>query len=329
MQAEAILALEAVASSLARPAMTAVNIVTSPYGTYFGTWLRRGGATVHDVVAESGKPITADAVRAALRPLPVVDLVAVVHAETSNGSLNPLPEIAALAKSKNALLVVDGVASFGGHRLEVDALGIDVAVIGPQKAIGGPAGVSIAAISPRAWEAIGKSSQPSPSSLALADIKQSWLDRGRGALPGMPSALEFWALEAALDQVEAEGLDRLIARHERAATATRAGLRALGPQPWIADDGAASTLVTSAPVPAGIDAEALVRAAALFGVALSHGFGDTSGKLVRLDHTGARAAFDKVLANVVAYGSALAQEGARVDVGAAAEAIAAAYSPTR
>jgi len=43
VQAEAILALEAVAASIARPAAVAVNVVTSPYGTWFGTWLRRGG----------------------------------------------------------------------------------------------------------------------------------------------------------------------------------------------------------------------------------------------------------------------------------------------
>ncbi len=47
IQAEALLALEASAISLARPGVTALNIVTSPYGAYFGTWLRRGGATVH------------------------------------------------------------------------------------------------------------------------------------------------------------------------------------------------------------------------------------------------------------------------------------------
>src|ERR1700690_1347827 len=75
IQSEAILALAAAAASLASPGMTAVNVVTSPYGTYFGTWLRRGGAVVHDVVGQAGRPITEDAVRAALLSLPVVDLV--------------------------------------------------------------------------------------------------------------------------------------------------------------------------------------------------------------------------------------------------------------
>ena len=326
IQAEAILALEAAAASLTQAGMTAINVVTSPYGTWFGAWLRRGGATVHDVVAEPGRPIAIEAVRRAAAALPAVNLVAVVHAETTNGVLNPLDDIAALAKSRNALLVVDAVASFGGHPLDVDALGIDIAVIGPQKALGGPSGLSLATVSERAWAHMAKTPRLSPSSLALLDLKENWLDRGRGALPGMPSPMEFWALEAAIDGVETEGLTGLIARHQRAARASRAGLRALGIEPWIADDGSASALVTSAPVPPGINGDALVAAAGDLDVALGPGFGSISGRLVRLDHTGARAAFAPVLANVIAYGSALATLGAKVDIGAAAETIANAYA---
>ncbi|HEY4201929.1 MAG TPA: aminotransferase class V-fold PLP-dependent enzyme [Devosiaceae bacterium] len=326
VQAEAILALEAAAASLARPGMTAVNIVTSPYGGYFGSWLRRGGATVHEIVAEAGRPITVTMVKAALDDLPTVDLVAIVHAETSSGILNPLPEVAALAEARGALLVVDGVASVGGHALDVDALGIDVAVIGPQKALGGPAALSIAAISPRAWAEMAKAPKFSPSILSLTDIKEVWLDRGRGALPGMPSALDFWALEAALDRVEAEGLAALIAQHELAGRASRAGLLALGVEPWIIAEAEASTLVTAAPVPAGIDPDGLITATARYGVTLSPGFGAVRDRLVRLDHTGIRANFGTVITNLAAYGSALRDLGVTVNIGAAVDAAAAAFS---
>ena len=326
VQAEALLALEAAALSIARPGLTALNIVTSPYGAYFGAWLRRGGVIVHEALAEPGQAIALQAVARALEALPSVDIVAVVHGEGANGALNPLADIAALARSREALLVVDAVASVGAHALDVDALGIDIAVIGAQKALSGPVGLSAVTVSARAWTAIAQVTDFSPSSLSLAEIKATWLDRGRGALPGTPPPLEFWALEAAIDRVEAEGIGNLITRHQLAADASRAGLRALGVAPWIADDRTASALVTSAPVPAGIDDRALIAAAARFGVALGRGFGTIEGSLVRLDHTGARANFSIVLANVVAYGSALATFGQRVDLGAGAAAVAAAYA---
>lgn len=308
VQAEAILALEATATSLAAPGGVAVNIVTSPYGGYFGKWLERGGMAVHSVDADAGQPVTLEAVRAALAALPQVDLVVLVHAETSSGILNPLPEIAAMVRERGALLVVDAVASLGGHALEVDTLGIDVCVIGPQKALGGPAGLSAVSISARAWQAMP--APPAPSSLSLRDLKANWLDRGRGVLPGMPSALEFWSLEAALDRVEAETLPMRITRHRWAAQATRAGLRALGAELWVEEDDQASTLATAIRVPSG-EAEQVAARARTFGAAASAGFGAVKEHLVRLEHTGQRAERTAVLANLVGFALAT---GAALDV---------------
>jgi len=328
IQAEALLALEASAISLARPGITALNIVTSPYGAYFGAWLRRGGASVDEITAASGQPIALDAVEAALSAQKSLDIVALVHGEGANGVLNPLAEIAEHARRRNALVVVDAVASFGAHGLDLDKLGIDIAVIGPQKALAGPAGLSAVTVSERAWAHIAKTADFAPSSLSLAEIKATWLDTGRDALPGTPSALEFWALEAAIDRIEAEGLANVIARHAQAARAARAGLRGLGITPWIADDASASNLVTSAPVPPGLDANRIIAEAATAGVALGKGFGDIEGKLVRLDHTGPRASFTSVVASVTAYGKAVAKLGGKADVGAGAAAVASAYFDT-
>src|SRR5690348_15944419 len=87
IQGEAILALEAVAAILARTAVSALNIVTSPYGRWFGAWLRRGGADVTDLVAEPGRPITVDAFSAALGARRRTSLVALSHAESASGVL--------------------------------------------------------------------------------------------------------------------------------------------------------------------------------------------------------------------------------------------------
>lgn len=301
VQAEAILALEAAATSLGRPHLVALNIVTSPYGGYFGQWLARAGADVVTVTAEPGRPITTEAVAAALAAHPEVGLVALVHAETSSGILNPLAEIAALAKARGALLAVDAVASVGGHPLDVDALGIDVCVMGAQKALAGPAGLSMVSISPRAWAAMPP--QPAPSSLSLPDLKTNWLDTGRGALPGMPSAIEFWALEAALDRIDAEMLPAVIARHERAARAMRAGLGVLGAELWVKDEPQASTLVTTVRV-APDRRDGIITRARELGAVLSPGVGPVASQLIRLDHTGQRATREAVVTTLTAFGAA-------------------------
>ncbi|WP_240233150.1 pyridoxal-phosphate-dependent aminotransferase family protein [Devosia lacusdianchii] len=323
VQGEAIVALEAVAASLGQPGLHAINIVTSPYGLMFSSWLRRAGTTVIDVIAEPGLPIAVDAVKAALDGNPQAGLLALVHAESASGILNPLEDIVALARGRGLLTVVDAVASAGGHALDVDALGLDVVVTGPQKSLGGSPGLSTIALSPAAWVLADHPATPAGSILSLLDHRRLWLATGRGVLPGMPSALEFWALAAALDRVEAETLPALIARHVRAADATRLGLAALGLAPWVAPEHA-SNLVTAALLPDHLTASQ-VLAAAGDAPGLSAGVGSIAERLVRLNHTGPNAAFEQVLANVVALGGALSALGAEADLGAAARAVAAAY----
>lgn len=324
VQAEAVVALEAAAVSLARPGLTALNIITSPYGGWFGQWLRRGGAAVADIVAEPGLPIEIDAVAKALDAGSRIDVLALVHAESASGILNPLPEILALARARGIVTIVDAVASVGGHGLDVDDLGIDIAVIGPQKALGGPAGVSALSVSRRAWDLILRDGAPRDSILSLADLK-SWVDNGRRILPGTPAPLEFFALETALDRIEAEGLENVVARHALAASATRVGHTALGAPAWV-PAAKASNLVTAVPVPEALAPTALIAAAERLGVELTEGVGTAPTRLMRLNHTGPRATFQTVLSNVVAYGAALRKAGHPADISAASEAISAAYS---
>ncbi|WP_337182961.1 aminotransferase class V-fold PLP-dependent enzyme [Shinella sp.] len=322
-QTEAVVALEAVTASLARPGLKAINIVTSPFGAWFGGWLRRGGAEVVTLAAEPARPIAAETVVAAFDAHPDTKAVIFCHAESANGVLNPLEAIVDAARVRGIVTVVDAVASLGGHALDVDTLGIDVAVIGPQKSLAGPAGVSALSVSPAAWRLITAEGGPRDSTLSLLDRK-AWLDAGRGALPGTSAALEFFALEAALDRFEAEGLDAVLARHARAAKAARGGLTALGAEPW-APPGRASHLVTTARLPDGVDMEAFLTAAAHLDTDMSPGVGPGAESLVRLNHTGQRARFEAVLGNVAAYGIALGTLGVRTDIAAAAAAVSAHY----
>lgn len=322
IQAEAVVALEAVAVSLARPGLKAINIATSMYGGWFGNWMRRGGTEVIELKAEPARPIDAGSVEAALQEHPDTKVLSLVHAESASGIRNPLEEIVALARARGIVTVVDAVASVGGHALDVDQLGIDIAVIGPQKALAGPAGLSAISISSAAWKLISEANGPRDSILSLLDQK-AWLDSGRGNLPGTTAPLEFFALEAALDRIEAEGIDQVIARHVRAARATRAALAAMKAELWI-EFTKGSNLVTTAKLPVGIEADALLSVAPRV-MELSIGVGPGAERLIRLNHTGRRARFDSVLGNVTAFGMGLRRLGFKADISAAVDAVALHY----
>ena len=153
-QGEALLPLEAAIRGAVRPGSTALNVVTGPYGQTFGGWLRDCGAEVVDLAVPYDTAVTAGQVADALAAHPEISFVSLVHAEAATGNTNPVAEIGGAVRAHGALLMLDAVASVAAEPLDTDAWGVDLCVIGGQKAMGGPAGVSAVSVSARAWRAI-------------------------------------------------------------------------------------------------------------------------------------------------------------------------------
>lgn len=98
-----------------------------------------------------------------------------------------------MVRSHGALFMLDAVASVGAEPLLPDAWGVDLCVIGAQKAMGGPAGVSAVSVSERAWERIAANPEaPRRSYLSLLDWKERWIDGGRKALLHAPTSWRCW-----------------------------------------------------------------------------------------------------------------------------------------
>jgi aspartate aminotransferase-like enzyme len=313
IQGEAIVALEAAALGLGRPGARALNIVTGPYGAIFGDWLRVGGTEVRQITTPFDSVVSPDAVARALADAPV-DVVSVVHAEAATGGLNPLDEIAPIVRASGALLVVDAVASIGADPVTPDAWGADLVLIGPQKALAGPAGVSAAIVSARAWRALEDNpAAPRASYLSLLDIKHGWIDAGRRALLGYAASLETAALRQALDRVAAEGLSAVVARHAAAAAASRAGLRALGLRPWIAADADAdaAAVATTFAAPARCTVDEFADRARSHGAAITTPApGPLAAQALRINHTGRSATPELVHAELAGLAKALDLEPA-------------------
>ncbi len=325
-QGEALLPLEGCIRSGARPGSTALNVVTGPYGQTFGNWLRDCGAEVVDLTVPFHAAVTADQVAEALAEHPGIDFVSLVHAEAATGNTNPVAEIGEVVRAHGALFMLDAVASVGAEPLLPDAWGVDLCVIGAQKAMGGPAGVSAVSVSARAWERIAANpAAPRRSYLSLLDWKERWIDGGRTALPHAPAQLEMLGLEACVARIEDKGLDTVMARHASAAAATRAGAVALGGglEPYVHEARDAAPVATTLRAPAGTDAAVLVAEALAADPALPlvAGGGALSKEMIRVNHYGVDATRGAVLSSLAALGAALADAGRRVDIEAARRAV--------
>jgi pyridoxamine--pyruvate transaminase len=323
MQGEAVLGLEAAARALVRPGARCLNLVSGVYAAWFGDWLRDYGGEVDEVRVPYDEALDPQAVEQALADRGPYELVSIVHSETPSGVENPLAEIAALAHAHGALMLADVVSSLGGTELRVDEWLLDVAVAGPQKCLAGPPGISLVAVSPRAWEAMeANPAAPRGSFLSLLDWKHRWIEGGRTAFPYTPSVADVNGVHAALEEVLDEGLDDSVAAHSLAASACRAGVMALGLELWPRSESYAANCVTAVRMPADVSvSELLSHIRDRYGVMLSGGYGELKEKLVRLGHMGPACRSLYPLVAVTALGRGLVDLGVPLDLGAAAEAV--------
>ncbi|EFL31247.1 aspartate aminotransferase [Streptomyces viridochromogenes DSM 40736] len=326
MQGEALLPLEGAIRATAGPGTTALNVITGPYGQTFGDWLRDCGATVIDLAVPFHTAVTAEQIRQAFAERPEIDFVSLVHAEAATGNTNPVAAIGEVVRAHGALFYLDAVASIGAEPVLPDAWGVDLCVIGAQKAMGGPAGVSAVSVSERAWARMAANPRaPRRSYLSLLDWKERWIDGGRKALPHAPAQLEMLALEACVERIEATGPNAVMARHAAAAAATRAGAVALGGglEPYVYEAGDAAPVATTLRTPSGVVAAELVARALESDPALplAAGGGALAKEMIRVNHYGADATPGAVRASLAALGVALSEQGLTVDVEGALRAV--------
>jgi aspartate aminotransferase-like enzyme len=122
--------------------------------------------------------------------------------------------------------------------------------------------------------------------------------------------------------MQAEGKDGVFARHAACATASRAGLRALGFD-LLADDSVASRTVTAANLPAGHEWKPFNAAIKSHGVVLAGGQGKLTGKIFRLGHLGS-VTIDEILGVMAVLERVSLEQGRPIEPGVAVAAAQAA-----
>ena len=243
-----------------------------------------------------------------------------VHSETSTGVVSDIRSLVAACNEAGAVSVVDAISSLGAVPLETDAWGIDVVVTGSQKALMTPPGLAFASISERAWARSAAATLPR----FYWDWAAARANQAKGSTPFTPATSTVVALNTALAQILAEGLESVHARHVALGRACRTGAKAMGLELYSPDDDGAAVL-TGILTPAGIDAVALRLALRdRYGITIAGGHGDIAGRLFRIGHIGYIDIFDITTA-LGAIELQLVEMGATVERGAAVAAALATY----
>ncbi len=269
----------AVVNTLAR-GDRALVIRGGKFGERWGEICAGHGVPFEPIDVEWGRAVDPGRVAEALRRHPEVRAVLATHSETSTGVLHDIQAIAEIVRPTPAVLVVDCVTSLGVTDVPTDAWGLDVVVAGSQKALMIPPGLAFCALSEKAWAAAARSDLPKYY-FNLAAERKNLLKNQNAFTPAVSLVV---ALRETLARIRAEGLPNVIARHERLAAATRAGVQALGCELFAECPTPAATPATP---PTGIAASAIVKVLRTeHGITIAGGQDRLKGKIFRISHMG-------------------------------------------
>jgi alanine-glyoxylate transaminase/serine-glyoxylate transaminase/serine-pyruvate transaminase len=273
--------MEAIVGNLVEPGDTALVCVAGFFGARLAEMVQRHGGTAIKLEKAWGAVFTPAEIDAALHQYSSIKLVALVHAETSTGALQPMEGLAEVAHRHGALLVMDCVTSLGGVNVALDDWGVDATYAGAQKCLGCPPGLAPVSVSDRA-RAVIRARKTKPDAWYY-DLELLAKYYGPERLyHHTVSGTLIYAMREGLRLVVDEGLEARAARHWANAQALWDGLAELDLTPFVPLDHRLPTL-TTVRVPEGVDeANVRLRLRDAYAIEIGAGLGPLKGQVWRI-----------------------------------------------
>lgn len=264
------------------PGDKVVGFISGSFGERFCSVAEQLGLDVARVDLTYGKAATAPIVAKALDEHRDAKAVLYTYNETSTGLANPLHDIGPVVRDRGPLLLVDAVSAAGGIPIEMDAWGVDLVFSGSQKAWMCPPGLVIIGVGERVFEAYPSAKYPR----FFWDLKTAAERAKEGMTPTTSPLTLIFALKAAADMIDAEGLENVYARHAKLGAYVRRGVAELGYR-LIAEEEYVSDTVTAATPPDGVGApDVIAGMKSQFGIDIGGGLGKMQGQAIRIGHMG-------------------------------------------
>jgi len=207
--------------------------------------------------------------------------VSICMNESSTGLTNPVKEVGKLVKKHDAIYIVDGITAVGGLDVKPEEIGADIVLLGSQKCVAGPAGLSAVSVSERYKERMYT------DTTYYLNLKKH-LDKmmQKNDTPFTSAIPLVQGFHEALKMVKEEGIENRIKRTRNMAEATRAAVEALNLE-LFPDKRYASDTLSAINYPEGItdkDFRGILKEK--YGVVIAGGQAHIKGKIFRIGHMG-------------------------------------------
>ena len=267
--------------NIVEPGDKVLILINGVFGVRMAEVASRLGAEVTKLEFTWGTPVVVADVAEQLKK-DTYKLVAVVHAETSTGVLNPADEIGKLVKATDALYLVDCVTSMGGIPVEVDKWGADICYSGTQKCLSCPPGLAPITFSKAALDVILARKTKVPNwYLDMSLLTAYWGGKTRVYHHTAPINMLYGLYQSVYNILE-EGLENSFVRHKAVHEKLVSGLDEIGMKLLVSPE-ARLPMLNAVVVPEGVD-EAKLRSRLLteYQIEVGAGLGPLAGKIIRI-----------------------------------------------
>ena len=245
-------ALEMAVCSSLPPDKTMLVIRNGVYGDRIASMGQAYGLDIHSLSYPWGQPPELNEIEQALKQNPNIEVVSLVHHETTTGLLNPVHEIGALVQKYNKRLLVDSISGLAGDALDFNRAGVDLCVGTANKCLQGLPGVSFVLVRRTAWPKL----QAIPERSHYFNLCKNHQAQEKGDTLFTPAIQVHYALDAALDELLEETVPGRIQRYANAAALLRKGFREMGLE-FVVEDKHLSNTLTALKLPKGLTYEML------------------------------------------------------------------------
>lgn len=244
---------------------------------------------------------------------PKIKAVFATLCETSTATLYPIKKYGEIIKNKsNTLFIVDAVSGLGSCNIQIDNWNVDVCVSASQKALMLPPGLSFVSVSDKAWSFIDKSTLPK----FYFDFKKA-LDCVKGTISFTPAVSLVLSARCALQMINDEGIDNVLARVATFGEAMRAAAKALGLKLVSKYPANAVTGIFAPEGVSGLELKNILDKK--YGILVAGGQDKFEGKIIRITHLGYISQFD-IITVISGLELALKDLGYSVKLGAGVKA---------
>jgi alanine-glyoxylate transaminase/serine-glyoxylate transaminase/serine-pyruvate transaminase len=302
-------AMEMAVCNLVEPGTRVLSVYNGYFSRRLAEMATRCGGDV--AVLDAGETETAqpDLIRDAIRrERPAV--LTIVQGETSSTVWNRhVPEICAIARTHDCLVIVDAVCTLSTMPMDMEAWGADAVITGGQKGLSCIPGVSLLAFSQRAWQRIAARRAPMAHwclDARLAD--QFWNQKSYHYTAPVSGIL---ALHEALRLICSETLSTRFQRHELCSRALQGGIEAMGLNLFVPPEHRLNSVV-GIRIPEGVSGNEVRRQmSGAYRVEISGAFGLD---IVRIGQMGEQCRAHHIFRTLHALGSSIRAVGGRVDL---------------